>query len=75
MLKRQCSWAQVGATGMGARDHHYVQCRSMLPALLPAAELLLRSVLDVRHEHWLRSPTCVDEREAAQEARCTDNPG
>ena len=37
---------------VGASDEPNVQCRRILSALLPAAELLLRAVLDLRSKHW-----------------------
>ena len=43
-------------------------CRRILPALLPAAELLLR-VLDLRLEHW-ESVFCKSKRDAVHQARC-----
>ena len=70
MLLKPCSQAQVGTRG----PEHYVQCRRIMSDLLPAAELLLRGVMDLRYTHWhentlrLRGRTAQD---AVEEARCT----
>ena len=48
-----------------------VRCRRILPALLPAAELLLRDVLDMRHKHWWEWLSCMTARRAVDQARCT----
>ena len=42
-----------------------------MSALLPAAELLVRGTLDVRHRHWDESQSFRPAREAVQEARRT----
>ena len=69
MLK-PCSQVQVGTRGPG----HYVQCRRIMSDLLPAAELLLRGVMDQRHALWHKNdlqPSGRTAQHAVQEARCT----
>lgn len=46
-----------------------VRCRRILSALLPAAELLLRDLMDVRQEHWQESISGKTVLDAVEEAR------
>lgn len=70
MLLKPCSQVQVGTRGQG----HYVQCRRIMSDLLPAAELLLRGVMDLRHTLWHKNalqPSGRTAQMAVEEARCT----
>ena len=46
-----------------------------MSALLPAAELLLRGVLDLRHKHWWHEHwgylSCTTSQRAVEQVRCT----
>ena len=42
-----------------------------MPALLPAAEVLLRDVLDARLKHWKRAKGRLAPQDVVLEARCT----
>lgn len=48
-----------------------VQCRRIMSALLPAAELLLRGVLDWRLKHWREDLSSTSKQGMVEEARCT----
>lgn len=41
----------------------------ILSALLPAAELLLRELMDVRQEHWQESMSVKTMQDALEEVR------
>ena len=47
-----------------------VPCKRTMSALLPAAELLLRGVLDWRHEHWHEHLSSVTKQGMVEEVRC-----
>lgn len=60
-----CSWLQVrSAAALGVR------CGRIVSALLPAAELLMRIVMDSRHKYWQQaSPSAITVRDAVEQAR------
>ena len=64
---RPSSWSRAQ---VGAEVPMQVQCARTVSALLPAAELLLRGVLDVRHDHWQESLIGISLRKGMQQARC-----
>ena len=45
---------------MVARPTSKVQCRRFMSALLPATELLLRGIMDLRLKHWQMAPRVPD---------------
>ena len=48
------------------------RCARIVPALLPAAELMLRGVMDLRHKHWQERAAALlagSVRDAVEEAR------
>lgn len=45
------------------------QCGRILSALLPAAEVLLRDVMDLRLEHWQQSYSHMAGRDVVVQAR------
>lgn len=59
---------------MVARPTLRVQCRRFMSALLPAAELLLGGVLDLRLKHWHRGlqppPVTMPRQIAVEQVRC-----
>ena len=62
-----CSWLQVRSEAALK-----VRCGRIVSALLPAAELLLRGVMDLRHKYWQQaSPTAITVRDAVEQARRT----
>ena len=46
------------------------QCGRILSALLPAAEVLMRNVMDLRLEHWQQCFSHVAGRDVVVQARC-----
>ena len=68
---RACSWLQVrSGAALGVR------CGRIVSALLPAAELLLRGVMDLRHKYWQQaSPSAITVRDAIEQARRTSTQG
>ena len=71
-LQNLCCEAQVSSRGTA----YYKQCRRIMPTLLPAAELLMRGVMDLRHKHWQGGFHVMEQggrnaEMAVEEARCT----
>ena len=56
---------------MATRDGLQGQCKRIMSALLPAAELLLRRTMDWMLENWQQRLTDSSKREIVEEARCT----
>ena len=58
-----------------ADDTPKVKCKRIVSALLPAAELLLRGVMDLRHTHWQRiflpPPPGYTKQHGVKDVRCT----
>ena len=48
-----------------------VPCKRTMSALLPAAELLLRGVMDWRLEHWVEDLSPTTKQGMVEEVRCT----
>ena len=73
-LTQHCSRPAESALCAQLRDEgprYEPHCRRIKSALLPAAEMLLRGVLDLRHEHWRDDPPSMTARFAVEQARCT----